>query len=87
MKAKKTIRIDWLKNHVNQMLKNSTCSDDIRKGFCAVLECALHQANAYKGYNHLDWINGGYEQWCKDNKPDFPEKNKYLGNTTRRVYY
>jgi hypothetical protein len=85
-KTRKTINVDWLREHVNMMLKTSTCDDEIRKGFCAVLECALHKANRYRGFSHIEWINGGCDAWVKAGKPEFPEKYKYIGNDTRRYY-
>jgi len=87
MKATKTVPVKWILSHVNMMLKESTCSDAVRDGMCAVLECILHKTNNYKGFSYLDWINGGSDQWREDGKREFPEKDKYLGNKTRRVYY
>jgi hypothetical protein len=54
---------------------------------CAVLEQALHMANCYGGYNHIQWMTGGFEQWKEAGSPPFPEKEKYIGNDTRRKYY
>jgi len=49
----KTFQVETLKKMVNESLKGSTCSADIRKGQMAMLEQVLHDSKNYKGFRYL----------------------------------
>lgn len=53
MARRKTVNAEQLIEITNQMLKMSTCSQDIRKGWCAALEWVLHETGNYRGYRYL----------------------------------
>jgi hypothetical protein len=83
----KTIKIDELKKIANHLLACDEVSDEFRNGVASLLEDALRTANAYKGYNFFDWLDTGFHAWKNAGEPDFPEKDKFLGNRTKRIYY
>jgi hypothetical protein len=82
----KTVKIDSLKAHANLMLA-STNSQIFKQGVSLLLESALFEAKAYKGFNYTKWMNGGYEAWIAAGSPDFPIKWEYLGLEFDRQYY
>ena len=51
--AKKTIKIDQLREHVNTSLKISTDTPDMRQGKILLLEAILHLTGNYNGYRFL----------------------------------
>jgi len=51
--ARKTIEVEAVRLQVNEMLRNSTCSPDTRRGMCSVLEDILHRTGNYKGFQYL----------------------------------
>lgn len=53
MPKRKTIDVEKLREHVNDMLKTSTCEPDVRNGMCVVLENALHSTGNYQGFRYL----------------------------------
>lgn len=54
MLNKKEIDVLTLRKHVNNMLKNSTCSKEQRLGMIAVLESVLYETNNYSGFRYLE---------------------------------
>lgn len=84
--ARKTYEVQKLKDRINHMLEQDI-SEDARITLCVLLEDVLHETNNYQGFQHIEWINGGCEQWYKDGEPGFPEKNKYFGPEYKRRYY
>ncbi len=54
MRAKLTMKVADLKDFVNHMLKNSTCSEKERDGAIQVLEHFLHVTGNYKGFIYLN---------------------------------
>tara|TARA_R100001086_G_scaffold234282_2_gene156445 strand:- start:1264 stop:1485 length:222 start_codon:yes stop_codon:yes gene_type:complete len=54
MRRRKTISIETLTEKVNHMLKESTCSPEMRDGMIAVLTTALHETNNYNGFRYLN---------------------------------
>ncbi len=50
---RKTVDVGFMKQYINEQLKDSTCSRDIRLGYCAILETILHSTGNYRGYTHL----------------------------------
>lgn len=73
MKTRKTIEVSEIKNKLNDVLKNSTCSDSERLAIASVLEGFLSSTGNYRGFGYLDLeiVNG---------KPIIP-------NESRRHYY
>ena len=50
---RKTCNVEQLRNTVNEMLQNSTCSADTRQGMINVLEQVLHDTGNYNGFQYL----------------------------------
>ena len=53
MAKRKTVDIEFLKDKINQMLQDSTCSSDMREGMIVTLEIALMETGNYKGFRYL----------------------------------
>lgn len=71
MKPRKTIPVADLKSRANVILAHSLPSEEAtRQGVAALLEEALHMANAYRGFLYLP-----------GNNPDQPDRDE-----TRRRY-
>ena len=85
MAKTKSVKVDWVKKQVHTMLRESTCSPEIRLGFCSVLEQILHKTGNYNGFQYLDWLDGGCERWNADGRPK--DNTPYLGDQSRRFYY
>jgi hypothetical protein len=75
----------------NRMLRNSTCSKEVREGIIALTSGVLHASDTYRGWRHLDATEvpeghlPGIVRNVRDvnttNAPhDFPDE-------TRREYY
>ena len=86
-KKRKTIEVEWLRRKVNAMLGRNDITDQFRLGMCQVLEDVLTETNNYRGYGYQDWMNGGYNTWVLDGRPDYPCKKHYIGNDTKRFYH
>ncbi|UCC18982.1 MAG: hypothetical protein JSV62_12860 [Promethearchaeota archaeon] len=84
--ARKTVKVEYIKDKINHLLTIDTIPQDAKKQLCLFLDMVLLETDNYKGFQSLTWINGGYEQWVKDGEPDFPEKNKYLAPEWNRRY-
>lgn len=82
---RKTFEVKKFKEQINKQLENKNLSQDQKKTLCYVLERVLMDTGNYKGYNSLKWINGGFEQWMKDGKPE--DNSPYLGNEYDRRYF
>ena len=89
MRAKKTMDVEQLKSWTNEQLKRTDDYADqkFKAGLCSVLAHVLHATGNYHGFNYTYWLETGNDLWRKDGEPDFPEKNKYIGNEYDRVYY
>ena len=87
MRKRKTISIQQLKAEVNRLNREANWTPDQRDAVNSLLSHFLMETNNYHGFNYLDWINGGCMAWHDAGKPDFPEKYKYLGDESKRVYY
>lgn len=60
-------------------------NEDRRQAFCYVLESVLHETGQYRGYQYLDWENGGCGRWHADGEPR--DTRPYLGPEYLRRYY
>lgn len=87
MARRKTIEVEFILDKVNYMLEHSTCNQDFKRGAASVLEMILHETGNYAGFNYRKWLNEGYHQWVDAGRPDFPEKQQFLGPEYDRVYY
>lgn len=90
MRARKTVTVEQVRELGNRLLAiedNAHVNADFRKGVAAVLETILHETGNYAGFNFLDWLRGGYEKWIEAGAPKFPEKAKFLGDESKRVYF
>jgi hypothetical protein len=87
-KRRKTIDVSEVLARVNALLSaddSRYCNADVRKGAASVLETVLFATGNYAGFNYLGWVDGGCERWIADGKPE--DKESYIGDRTRRVYY
>ena len=89
--SKKTVTVESLKIAINEVLKTSTCSSDIRQGQMNVLENVLHSTGNYHGFQYLS----------KDKVPEGelpginwevviangPYEDKFKNTDPTRVYY
>ena len=88
---RKTIELEKVKNLANKYLSgDNSLTPDQRKAIHSFTAQLLHSVNAYKGFNYVEWVNGGCEKWRKDrdrlNKPDLNNK-PYVGDETKTVFY
>lgn len=51
--AKKTVSVEKIKDAANNILRNSTCAPDIRKGVMNMVEFVLHETDNYRGFRYL----------------------------------
>lgn len=54
MAKRKTVNIIDLRIKVNDMIRLSTCSKDVRRGMIAVLETMLLDTGNYNGFRYLE---------------------------------
>ena len=90
MKAKKTIKIDRLKEIVNGVLLN-TCDEmrDNRQAATHVLETVLHETGNYNGFMYLDKdqmleSKYGHSVGIRIDKSDYSEKFTGTDESRRR---
>lgn len=85
--ARKTIEVSKIKTWVNHHLASnlSVSTKESRLAYASLLESVLHETGNYKGFNYLEWMNGGADRWHADGCPK--DKTPYLGDETRRVYF
>ena len=81
----KTIEVKKIKNRINSDLANDAISEETKKHLGSLLETILVETKNYRGFNFLDWINGGCQKWREDGEP--ADKTKYLGSEYSRIYY
>ena len=82
---RKTFNVKKLTSWVNDRLENDSASQDMKAGYCTILEHVLHETGNYHGFNSYHWVNGGYNQWVKDGKPK--DNSPHLGPRYDRIYY
>ena len=88
--ARKTAQISAILATANRLLAapdGPYTGPEFRKGVAALLESTLHAANAYEGFNYLEWLETGHARWIADGEPHSAVMAEYLGDQTRRVYY
>jgi len=88
MAARKTIRVSDVVVIVNEMLNNSTCDPEARRGMIQVLVQVLHQTDNYDGHRYLtafDNVPEGHSvgiEW--DGEGD--NRKSFFPDDTRRQY-
>lgn len=86
-RKRKTIEVDHVREKINRFLKNPDTTSQARHAFAVFLESILMETGNYHGFNYVEWMEGGYDRWVADGRPEFPEKEKYLGDQSRRHYF
>ena len=71
---KKTIKVEEMKNQLNEMLVHSSTAPDFRLGLCAAMETLLHSTGNYKGFKYLDMEVSEFTV-------------KLVGDESRRFYF
>ena len=51
-----------------------------RQNLINIYTTMLIELGIYGGFNYSDWLNGGFERWVADGKPQ--DNNAYLGDKT-----
>ena len=86
----KTLKIEWLKDLVNEYIENPNTTHLERKALCTVIETVLHETGNYEGYNYNYWLDVGFDEWLADGEPE-KDKGKYLygetGDYLNRRYF
>lgn len=87
MTRRKTFSVAEFTDKINRFLASdpSQISEVERRTAIVILNDILHETGNYQGYQYLEWMNGGCNQWIKDGSPD--DKAKYIGDETRRHYF
>jgi hypothetical protein len=83
----KTIKVETIRKEANRLLALPTLSQEEKRGIVLMLEHTLHKTDNYGGYNFTYWAMRGRDEWDRAGRPDFPEKQKYLGLEYDRYYY
>jgi len=86
MKMKKTFKVENFKNIINEKLALTSINQDEKKALTVVLERVLHDTNNYRGFNYLQWLNGGSEKW-QANKDILAAVTDFCGPEYDRQYY
>jgi hypothetical protein len=92
--SRKTISVASAVTELNKILRVSTCSPDIRKGYMGAIEHILHSTDNYCGFRYLttpevptDHLPGINIDESGDFYPDSPHKRFENTDETRRVYH
>ena len=89
--ARKKMPVQEIIEEANRLLAlqdNKTVNADFRRGVAALTEQILFASKNYAGFNYVAWTDeGGHEAWKAAGEPGFPEKERFLGDPTRRFYY
>lgn len=86
----KRIDVEAVRAIANKLLAipdNGHVNNDFRKGVIAVIEQVLFDSKSYHGYSHNYWSEIGYNLWIDAGKPDFPQKDAFIGNDLNRCYF
>ena len=89
---RKTIEVEGLKNRINNLLTLPDgpgpfgMNNDKRQALASLLESILHETSNYRGFSHNYWSKQGYNLWVEAGKPDFPQKQAFIGNELNRNY-
>jgi hypothetical protein len=86
-RKRSTIDVSLVLERANAALAGEYGDAGYRAGIASLLETILHATGNYHGYGCLGWLNGGCDAWRAAGEPGFPEKEKFVGDDSRRVYY
>jgi hypothetical protein len=82
----RTIEVQELKDYINAKLARPLISQDEKRAMCTVLEGVLMATRNYHGFNYIQWLDGGREQWIEAGK-DPDRIGEFLGPEYDRHYY
>lgn len=92
--GKKTYPVDQMRRDINESLKHSVCSSDVRQGLCNALEYVLHASGNYHGFRYLwkdevptDELPGIVVNGLIENTPPEVRFAKGTVDETRREYF
>ena len=54
MPAPKTMNVDTYRIKINNMIRMSTCSKDVRQGMISAIEVMLYATGNYRGFRYLE---------------------------------
>jgi hypothetical protein len=84
--GRKTIDVDQIKKMVNDRIRISPPEAKWERiALHSLLTTILHDTGNYRGFNYIDWRDGGYDKWVQDGEPD--DKARYLGDQTKTFFY
>jgi len=83
-RVRKTVRVEDLKDRINNEIRHGV-TVEARLTLATVLATILHETGNYKGFNYVEWIEGGHSQWLLDGRPE--DKSPYIGDESLVVYY
>ena len=69
----------------NRILADTELNYEGKTYVCTLIENMLMDAGMYAGFNYVYWMNGGYDEWVRDGKPE--DNSRYLGYEYDRHYY
>ena len=69
----------------NKILAGDRMNQEGKAQLCTLIENMLMDAGMYAGFNYVYWMNGGYDEWVRDGKPE--DNSRYLGYEYDRHYY
>lgn len=84
-KRRKTYPIKKLIAKANMALESSKLTPEQRYTLFYFVADILHETGNYRGFNYIDWYEGGIDQWKADGKPKDTEP--YLGDQSKRFFY
>ena len=87
--SRKTIEVEFVKNRVNEMLANSTCSPKERRAMAIVLDIILHETGNYRGFRYLQLDSQYREDWVATvNAGTLNDelRGRYFGDESRIAY-
>lgn len=88
MYVRKTIDVDEIKKEANRLLackENELINKEFKDGVVVLLEFILNKSGNYRGYEFIDWKNGGCSEWLKNGMPN--DNREYLGDENKRFYF
>ena len=83
---KKTFKVENFKNIINEKLALTSINQEQKQALTVVLERVLHDTNNYRGFNYLQWLNGGSEKWQAE-KDNLAPATDFCGPEYDRQYY
>jgi len=63
----------------------ATPAESARMVLASALSSILHETGNYHGFQHQEWLNGGYARWVEDGEPS--NNRPYRGDQTKVTYY